>query len=443
MGCGASSSARPLPPTAANTPLPQRQNETSSSTRFAFFEDQPLGRGGFSTGVFRGQTANTAIKLTGDSVRHEREVRALQVLKDPNFTLRLLDFSSDAQGSPGAAEDGLCYLVTVAGTVSLAVALHKTGRISEAPAICSDILSALAYMHAQGFAHCDIKPANIVKHDLGLQPSSARWKLIDLDSMRPIGSFIEEWETWEFTDMYIPPEVASAILGDAPRLRVDASIDLWQAGATLAEVLGQTPEPLHGQAAAELIESEGSHAFYRSLLLPLQGAGQGLVETGDAASSSGLGGSGSQPDVELVLPPLAEKHALAGREILASLLQYDPSRRSAAHQLLSSHDFLLRGAPPLPYPESKPGEAGSAEGRWYAITGCACDGCGRKALELRFYCEVCDSFDYCLSCFVERKLGRNEHEHAFACSREVSEYRWFEKAEQAAAFAAEADVLQE
>ena len=153
------------------------------------------------------------------------------------------------------------------------------------------------------------------------------------------------------------------------------------------------------------------------------------METGGGDSSSG-----SQRAVELVLPPLADAHSHAGRRLLESLLCFDPSKRPSAHELLSGHEFL---AGSRPQHDSKTLDESSAEARWHALTGCTCDGCGRKMLGLRFYCEICESFDYCQACFVERKLGRNEHEHPFACSREVSEYRWFDTAAQAAAFAGE------
>ena len=156
-------------------------------------------------------------------------------------------------------------------------------------------------------------------------------------------------------------------------------------------------------------------------------------------------------------PPLDAAHEGA-RPLLAALLQLDPEARPAASELLLAHDEWLHGAlPPRPLPSRWPappaldepasGGGGGGRGQWVGITGATCDGCGAPAMGLRFFCEVCESFDFCQSCFAEMQQHRSspsqdagggsaaahDPSHDFGCSRDVVRYEWRDGAPEAEA----------
>ena len=77
------------------------------------------------------------------------------------------------------------------------------------------MLSALEYLHALGFAHCDVKPGNICVQE----PVS--FVLIDLGSISAFGSSTAS------TDAYVPRDVKGG--------RSSPALDWWMLGITLAE----------------------------------------------------------------------------------------------------------------------------------------------------------------------------------------------------------------
>jgi serine/threonine protein kinase len=86
------------------------------------------------------------------------------------------------------------------------------------------VLGALRAVHATGNAHLDISPGNILLVD-------RRPRLIDLGASRPLGSELQH-EDELGTDGFIAPE-----LEDAPEGSVNAAMDVYSIGATLASVL--------------------------------------------------------------------------------------------------------------------------------------------------------------------------------------------------------------
>jgi serine/threonine protein kinase len=86
------------------------------------------------------------------------------------------------------------------------------------------VLGALRALHATGNAHLDISPYNILLVD-------RRPRLIDLGSSRPLGYELEVGEEIG-TDGFLAPEFESALGGT-----VDAAVDVYGVGATLASVL--------------------------------------------------------------------------------------------------------------------------------------------------------------------------------------------------------------
>ena len=90
----------------------------------------------------------------------------------------------------------------------------------EARALLAPVVDALAYVHAQGFVHCRLKPANIMADDELLKISS--------DGLCRIG---ESSGSPGKHGAYDPPEAAGG--------RISPAGDVWSLGMTLTEALTQ------------------------------------------------------------------------------------------------------------------------------------------------------------------------------------------------------------
>jgi eukaryotic-like serine/threonine-protein kinase len=91
---------------------------------------------------------------------------------------------------------------------------------AEARDILGPVADALAYVHAKGFVHCRLKPANIMADDDLLKISS--------DGLCRIGEYSGSMGK---PGAYDPPEAAGG--------RISPAGDVWSLGMTLAEVLTQ------------------------------------------------------------------------------------------------------------------------------------------------------------------------------------------------------------
>ena len=284
--------------------------------RYSLDRSTRLGEGGFVDGVFFGRSrsgAACAIKVTDDHVRHEREVHTLQLLQDSRYVQQLLDYSQDGDGSPSAwpPDSEKHYVVQELGQMSLSHFLSQSTvwPLGSAAEICADLLCGLAYVHSLGMAHCDVKPANLVLSRTG------SWTLIDMDSCRPLHSSMSQYERWELTDRYCPPEIARRLLNEATSLSrlgaardederlkvaksilaeqqtgdvlVTAALDLWSAGATLAEVVStRAGYSLHSPYFDETYDAASS---------PLA-AEVAAYESDPVSESMELGGQATQGD---------------------------------------------------------------------------------------------------------------------------------------------------
>jgi serine/threonine protein kinase len=110
--------------------------------------------------------------------------------------------------------------------------------VAHACLLWEHIASALEYLHALGFAHCDIKPANICVRE----PVS--FVLIDLGSIAAFGTSTAS------TSAYVPHDVV--------RDRSSKALDWWMLGMTLGEKCC---------GDAELDVGAGSQSITRSELL--------------------------------------------------------------------------------------------------------------------------------------------------------------------------------
>jgi serine/threonine protein kinase len=161
---------------------------------------------------------------------------------DPaNLFLKLLDFSKDANGEPAPdVVDGRMYIVTELAQCTLKNMLrqrnHRNAPLSAESVgkIAKEIVLAVAWLHAKGYVHLDIKPENIMM-------CGGRWKLIDMDGCVRAGSEIKLADnTVSFSPCYCAPEFARLVVKGGS-MRVRPSMDAWSVGLTIAELVNLCP----------------------------------------------------------------------------------------------------------------------------------------------------------------------------------------------------------
>jgi len=161
---------------------------------------------------------------------------------DPaNLFLKLLDFSKDANGEPAAVPaDCRMYIVTELAKYTLNDFLrqrnHRNTPLSAESVrnIAKEIVLAVAWLHAKGYVHLDIKPDNIMLCD-------GRWKLIDMDGCVRAGSEIDLVDnTVSFSPCYCAPEFAHLVVKGGS-MKVKPSMDAWSVGITIAELVNLCP----------------------------------------------------------------------------------------------------------------------------------------------------------------------------------------------------------
>jgi serine/threonine protein kinase len=217
-----------------------------------------LGQGGMAD-VFRAHDElldrDVAVKVfrtvpqVGDvdtqaELRRELELQSLAQLSHPNLTT-LFDGSVSGDGP------GYLVLELVRGA-DLATRLHD-GPLPEPVAriVCAQIAEALAYVHAHGMVHRDVKPANILLGEDG-RPDSIRARLSDFGIVRMIGS--ERMTAADLTlgtASYIAPEQARGANAEPPA-------DVYSLGLVMIEALTGVrcfDGPMHEALAARLVSS--------------------------------------------------------------------------------------------------------------------------------------------------------------------------------------------
>ena len=130
--------------------------------------------------------------------------------------IQLLDLGrGELDGSP------VLYVVMEYADENLsAVIARRPLAPAEARAVLGPVVDALAYIHAKGFVHCRIKPANIMAENDLLKISS--------DGLCRIGEFSGSVGK---PGAYDPPEAAGG--------RISPAGDVWSLGMTLVEALTQ------------------------------------------------------------------------------------------------------------------------------------------------------------------------------------------------------------
>jgi hypothetical protein len=221
--------------------------------------DVEIGTGGLGV-VYRATheklARSVAVKLLhahlGDDAlmraRFEREARALAALEHPNI-VSVTDF--------GVEGDTPYLVMELLEGQTLAERLTQ-GALDEANAreLALSLLSALAYVHAAGLVHRDVKPGNVFLHRL--KEGGERLKLLDFGLAKfvlgeaPEDSSLTRSGTVVGTPAYMSPEQASGEVADARS-------DVYAAGVLILElVAGRLPFPgdpieqLRGHLVAEI-----------------------------------------------------------------------------------------------------------------------------------------------------------------------------------------------
>lgn len=210
-----------------------------------------VGRGGNASifGAFDKAGNRVAIKVLHPELavsvaadRFLREIRYAARLHNPHIA-PLLD--------SGETDYLLWFVMPYVPGESLRAALRRERRLplDFATRLACEILEALTHAHAQGLAHRDIKPDNIV-----LSPDGAI--LVDFGIARAIAQSGEDRVTRSGfvvgTEEYMSPEQAAG--GDD----VDGRTDLYSLGIVLFEAIAGRP-PFTGPSAATVIDMQQHH----------------------------------------------------------------------------------------------------------------------------------------------------------------------------------------
>ena len=210
-----------------------------------------VGRGGNASifGAFDKAGNRVAVKVLHPELaasvaadRFLREIRYAAKLHNPHIA-PLLD--------SGENDYLLWFVMPYVPGESLRRALERERRLEVgfSARIGCEMLEALAHAHAQGLAHRDIKPDNIV-----LSPQGA--VLVDFGISRAIAQSGEDRVTRSGfvvgTEEYMSPEQA------AGADEVDGRTDLYSLGIVLFEALAGRP-PFSGPSAAAVIDMQQHH----------------------------------------------------------------------------------------------------------------------------------------------------------------------------------------
>eukprot|EP00474_Spongospora_subterranea_P008406 CRZ08864.1 hypothetical protein [Spongospora subterranea] len=184
------------------------------------------------------------------------------------------------------------------------------GRLSEdsARTICSEIAAGVSHLHNKGFAHCDIKPSNIMFH-------KNQVKLIDFGVSQMIGpGCVLHAEVG--SPSYMAPEVFAG--------NYTAACDLWSLGVVLFVMLFGF-NAFNPRAESECCFNGANAGVHRKIC--------GRVMRGfDTTTRDGYG----------AFFPRSVSVSNEAKEVVGLLLSLDPAKRPTADELLGLPWFLMK-----------------------------------------------------------------------------------------------------
>lgn len=188
--------------------------------------ERPLGRGGMGA-VYLAHDAllGRAVALKraqrrepADLLRFKREFRVIERLTHPNL-VRLYELGSD--------DEGLYYTMEAIDGTDLGSHCAAGDRVERLRRVLPSLLDALAFLHAHGVVHCDLKPSNV------LVARDGTVKLLDFGVLAELSSSTHDAAV-AGTPAYLAPE---RIRGEP----ATPATDLYALGCTIFEVLTGRP----------------------------------------------------------------------------------------------------------------------------------------------------------------------------------------------------------
>lgn len=152
--------------------------------------------------------------LEGGDVTFRHELRFLSRLNHPSL-VKVFDLLVDEPS-------GRHYLVQELARGEDAGRYVRNASWDERRQVLVQLLRGLEYLHQNGVIHLDIKPSNVLVHDLGRGPEELQVRILDFGIASEIGRYREKGVV-SGTFPYVAPEV---VWGDA----VDGRADLFSLG---------------------------------------------------------------------------------------------------------------------------------------------------------------------------------------------------------------------
>lgn len=192
-------------------------------------------------------------------IKFDNEIRIMKDLRHPNI-VQYVDYHDQ--------DDWAYIIMEIVPGGELSVYMNKNGPIPEpiVQTITRQILHALAYLHARGITHRDIKPDNILISEL----DPLHVKLSDFGLSKCITNQETFLKTFCGTLLYCAPEIYPGYVdydrveirkrrrfGDPSPKRYSERVDMWSFGAVLFHVLCNKPPVISkgDNKAAEMLSN--------------------------------------------------------------------------------------------------------------------------------------------------------------------------------------------